>query len=370
MSKEVQGGLDGRFRRIAGALRQHCRRPLRRGRCRCGPAASILPVDRSGDNDEVAGALRRRRRAGWRPGTSLAGTVEMPARRLARSVVYNRLGQLARQVRDALRELGLDTTLHRAAEAVPTRASASPTSPAPPGRRPASAQRHRRGRADPDGTSRTGPMRCARWDEPTPDPPGPGLHELSADTRLPPARWATARAAPARAPVNHDGAGLPGPPGRVIKRLVELLHARGQLLRVLIEARAGSGTLEPEQAAGLLNGPVVIGPAEQRRGAGPGPGRQAARASRILAKPRGPGPAQTGVVPRGSHRNQEQTVSDFAGMEDLLQDFPRRRAGSLLYPTSTANSSNSGTARMTARPTSLWLPHHQGGAGFLRRPGW
>ncbi|RXL91187.1 protein phosphatase CheZ, partial [Citrobacter sp. AAK_AS5] len=49
---------------------------------------------------------------------AVAATEESAAA-ASEGVVYNRLGQLARQVHDALRELGLDTTLHQAAEAVP-----------------------------------------------------------------------------------------------------------------------------------------------------------------------------------------------------------------------------------------------------------
>ena len=45
--------------------------------------------------------------------------------------------------------------------------------------------------------------------------------------------------------------------GQVIKRLVELTRTlETQLLQVLIEA-APAQALEPEQAAGLLNGPVI-----------------------------------------------------------------------------------------------------------------
>lgn len=45
--------------------------------------------------------------------------------------------------------------------------------------------------------------------------------------------------------------------GQVIKRLVELTRTlETQLLQVLIEA-APAQVLEPEQAAGLLNGPVI-----------------------------------------------------------------------------------------------------------------
>ena len=220
------------------------------------PAATILPVDDSGDNDELQALFDAVAEQAAEPagggGESVAAASE--------GVVYNRLGQLARQVHDALRELGLDTTLHRAAEAVPdarqrlayvartTEQAASRVLNATDVAAPIQAE-----------LASGADALCARWDELYAGRLSPeAFRELSADTR---AFLGTvgegARSTGAQLHEIMMAQDFQDLTGQVIKRLVELTRTlETQLLQVLIEA-APAQALEPEQAAGLLNGPVI-----------------------------------------------------------------------------------------------------------------
>jgi chemotaxis protein CheZ len=220
------------------------------------PAASILPVDESGDNDELQALFDAVAEQAAEPagggGESVAAASE--------GVVYNRLGQLARQVHDALRELGLDTTLHRAAEAVPdarqrlayvartTEQAASRVLNATDVAAPIQAE-----------LASGADALCARWDELYAGRLSPeAFRELSADTRA--FLGAVGEGARGTGAQLHEimmAQDFQDLTGQVIKRLVELTRTlETQLLQVLIEA-APAQALEPEQAAGLLNGPVI-----------------------------------------------------------------------------------------------------------------
>ncbi len=219
------------------------------------PAASILPVDESGDNDELQALFDAVAEQAVEPaggGESVAAASE--------GVVYNRLGQLARQVHDALRELGLDTTLHRAAEAVPdarqrlayvartTEQAASRVLNATDVAAPIQAE-----------LASGADALCARWDELYAGRLSPeAFRELSADTRA--FLGAVGEGARGTGAQLHEimmAQDFQDLTGQVIKRLVELTRTlETQLLQVLIEA-APAQALEPEQAAGLLNGPVI-----------------------------------------------------------------------------------------------------------------
>lgn len=220
------------------------------------PAASILPVDESGDNDELQALFDAVAEQAAVP----AGAAGEFVAAASEGVVYNRLGQLARQVHDALRELGLDTTLHRAAEAVPDARQ-----------RLAYVARTTEQAASRvlNATDVAGPIQaelasgadalCARWDELYAGRLSPeAFRELSADTR---AFLGTvgegARSTGAQLHEIMMAQDFQDLTGQVIKRLVELTRTlETQLLQVLIEA-APAQALEPEQAAGLLNGPVI-----------------------------------------------------------------------------------------------------------------
>ena len=219
------------------------------------PAATILPVDDSGDNDELQALFDAVAEQAVEPaggGESVAAASE--------GVVYNRLGQLARQVHDALRELGLDTTLHRAAEAVPdarqrlayvartTEQAASRVLNATDVAAPIQAE-----------LASGADALCARWDELYAGRLSPeAFRELSADTRA--FLGAVGEGARGTGAQLHEimmAQDFQDLTGQVIKRLVELTRTlETQLLQVLIEA-APAQALEPEQAAGLLNGPVI-----------------------------------------------------------------------------------------------------------------
>lgn len=219
------------------------------------PAASILPVNESGDNDELQALFDAVAEQAVEPaggGESVAAASE--------GVVYNRLGQLARQVHDALRELGLDTTLHRAAEAVPdarqrlayvartTEQAASRVLNATDVAAPIQAE-----------LASGADALCARWDELYAGRLSPeAFRELSADTRA--FLGAVGEGARGTGAQLHEimmAQDFQDLTGQVIKRLVELTRTlETQLLQVLIEA-APAQALEPEQAAGLLNGPVI-----------------------------------------------------------------------------------------------------------------
>ena len=219
------------------------------------PAASILPVDESGDNDELQALFDAVAEQAVEPaggGESVAAASE--------GVVYNRLGQLARQVHDALRELGLDTTLHRAAEAVPD-ARQRLAYVARTTEQAASRVLNATDVAAPiqDELASGADALCARWDELYAGRLSPeAFRELSADTRA--FLGAVGEGARGTGAQLHEimmAQDFQDLTGQVIKRLVELTRTlETQLLQVLIEA-APAQALEPEQAAGLLNGPVI-----------------------------------------------------------------------------------------------------------------
>ena len=220
------------------------------------PAASILPVDESGDNDELQALFDAVAEQAAEPagggGESVAAASE--------GVVYNRLGQLARQVHDALRELGLDTTLHRAAEAVPD-ARQRLTYIARTTEQAASRVLNATDVAAPiqSELASGADVLCTRWDELYAGRLSPeAFRELSADTR---AFLGTvgegARSTGAQLHEIMMAQDFQDLTGQVIKRLVELTRTlETQLLQVLIEA-APAQALEAEQATGLLNGPVI-----------------------------------------------------------------------------------------------------------------
>ena len=215
----------------------------------------VCKVDESGDNDELQALFDAVAEQAVEPaggGESVAAASE--------GVVYNRLGQLARQVHDALRELGLDTTLHRAAEAVPdarqrlayvartTEQAASRVLNATDVAAPIQAE-----------LASGADALCARWDELYAGRLSPeAFRELSADTRA--FLGAVGEGARGTGAQLHEimmAQDFQDLTGQVIKRLVELTRTlETQLLQVLIEA-APAQALEPEQAAGLLNGPVI-----------------------------------------------------------------------------------------------------------------
>ncbi|MFB1031063.1 MAG: protein phosphatase CheZ [Thauera sp.] len=222
------------------------------------PAATILPVDDSGDNDELQALFDAVAEQAAEP-AAVAATEESAAA-ASEGVVYNRLGQLARQVHDALRELGLDTTLHQAAEAVPdarqrlayvartTEQAASRVLNATDVAAPIQAE-----------LASGADVLCARWDELSAGRLSPeAVRELSADTRA--FLGTVGEGARGTAAQLHEimmAQDFQDLTGQVIKRLVELTRTlETQLLQVLIEA-APAQALEPEQAAGLLNGPVI-----------------------------------------------------------------------------------------------------------------
>ncbi|ACR01817.1 MAG TPA: protein phosphatase CheZ [Thauera aminoaromatica] len=224
------------------------------------PAASILPVDESGDNDELQALFDAVAEQAGAAAPVAGGTVENAGAAAGEGVVYNRLGQLARQVHDALRELGLDTTLHRAAEAVPD-ARQRLTYVARTTEQAASRVLNATDVAGPIQTelANGADALCARWDELYAGRLSPeAFRELSADTR---AFLGTvgdgARSTGAQLHEIMMAQDFQDLTGQVIKRLVELTRTlETQLLQVLIEA-APAQVLEPEQAAGLLNGPVI-----------------------------------------------------------------------------------------------------------------
>jgi chemotaxis protein CheZ len=219
----------------------------------------VLPIDESGDSDELQALFD----AVADQTAPVQGTMSAPAADAAATasdgVVYNRLGQLARQVHDALRELGLDSTLHEAAAAVPDARQrldyvARTTEQA------ASRVLNATDLASPiqDELANGADELGARWDELyagrlTPD----AFRELSADTR----GFLTAVGEGARATgtqlheimMAQDFQDLTG---QVIKRLLELTHTlETRLLQVLIEAAPAQ--VREEDDSGLLNGPVI-----------------------------------------------------------------------------------------------------------------
>jgi hypothetical protein len=155
--------------------------------------------------------------------------------------------------------------------------------------------------------------------------------------------------------------------GQVIKRLVELARTlETQLLQVLLEA-APAQALESEQAAGLLNGPVIDPAGRSDVVQDQAQVDELLETPRILIKPRGRSPRNR-WSPRGSNRTQEQAVSDFAGMEDLLQDF-LVEAGDLLSDVDNklVDLEHSPDDRGLLNDIFPWLPHHQGRRGLPQR---
>lgn len=233
---------------------------------------AILSIDESGDSDELQALFDAVADQTMPIAAAPGQPAPAPAPALAQGpaladvvgagsdgVVYNRLGQLARQVHDALRELGLDATLHKAAVAVPdarqrldyvartTEQAASRVLNATDLARPIQDELA-------SGADELG----ARWDElyagrMTPD----AFRELSADTRgFLSAVGEGARATAAQLHEIMMAQDFQDLTGQVIKRLLELTHAlETQLLQVLIEAAPAQ--IREEDDSGLLNGPVV-----------------------------------------------------------------------------------------------------------------
>ena len=219
------------------------------------PAASILPVDESGDNDELQALFDAVAEQTAEPACS----AEEPAAAASDGVVYNRLGQLARQVHDALRELGLDSTLHHAAEAVPdarqrlayiartTEQAASRVLNATDVARPIQ-----------DELTNGADALSARWDELYAGRLSPeAFRELSADTRSFLAAVADgSRVTSAQLHEIMMAQDFQDLTGQVIKRVVDLAHLlETQLLQVLLEAAPPQ--VRSEHHSGLLNGPVI-----------------------------------------------------------------------------------------------------------------
>ena len=222
----------------------------------------VLSIDESGDSDELQALFDAVADQGTpvaRPTSAMEPVPSELGGLASDDVVYNRLGQLTRQVHEALRELGLDATLHEAAVAVPdarqrldyvartTEQAASRVLNATDLARPI--QDELASGADEFG---------ARWDalyagRMTPD----AFRELSADTRG--FLSAVGEGARATGTQLHEimmAQDFQDLTGQVIKRLLELTHTlETQLLQVLIEAAPAQ--VRSEDESGLLNGPVI-----------------------------------------------------------------------------------------------------------------
>ena len=191
-----------------------------------------------------------------------ASTTQAPvAEQVEPAVVFTRLGQLTRQVHDTLRELGLETTLQEAAEAIPdvrqrlayiaqmTEQSASRVLNATDVAAPIQS-------ALASGANAL----VARWDRLYAGELSPGeFRDLSGDTR----RFIAEVAAGSRSTSKqlHEimmAQDFQDLTGQVIKRVLELAQMlESQLVQVLIEATPPQ--VRAECKASLLNGPVIDG---------------------------------------------------------------------------------------------------------------
>ena len=173
--------------------------------------------------------------------------------------VFNRLGQLTRQVHDSLRELGLEGALKEAAEAIPDARQrlgyiAQTTEQA------ASRVLNAKDLASPihDELASGADALSARWEDLYAGKLSPeAFRELSADTRS--FLGAVADGSRVTSAQLHEimmAQDFQDLTGQVIKRVVDLAHMlETQLLQVLLEAAPPQ--VRSERHSGLLNGPVV-----------------------------------------------------------------------------------------------------------------
>ena len=230
-------------------------------------AAPVLPIDDSGDTDELQALFdavaEQSGQGGAQPAASATRAAE-PALGAAEvapepDAVFNRLGQLTRQVHDSLRELGLEGALKEAAEAIPdarqrlgyiaqtTEQAASRVLNATDVARPIQ-----------DEITNGADALSARWDELYAGRLSPeAFRELSADTRSFLAAVADgSRVTGAQLHEIMMAQDFQDLTGQVIKRVVDLAHLlETQLLQVLLEAAPPQ--VRSEHHSGLLNGPVI-----------------------------------------------------------------------------------------------------------------
>ena len=230
-------------------------------------AAPVLPIDDSGDTDELQALFdavaEQSGQGGAQPAASATRAAE-PALGAAEvapepDAVFNRLGQLTRQVHDSLRELGLEGALKEAAEAIPdarqrlgyiaqtTEQAASRVLNATDVARPIQ-----------DELASGADALSSRWDELYAGKLSPeAFRELSADTRS--FLGAVADGSRVTNAQLHEimmAQDFQDLTGQVIKRVVDLAHTlETQLLQVLLEAAPPQ--VRSEHHSGLLNGPVI-----------------------------------------------------------------------------------------------------------------
>ena len=234
-------------------------------------AAAVFPIDDSGDTDELQALFDAVAEQSGQGGAQPAPTPAASAIRAAEpapgaaevasepDAVFNRLGQLTRQVHDSLRELGLEGALKEAAEAIPdarqrlgyiaqtTEQAASRVLNATDVARPIQ-----------DELSIGADALSARWDELCAGRLSPeAFRELSADTRSFLAAVADgSRVTSAQLHEIMMAQDFQDLTGQVIKRVVDLAHLlETQLLQVLLEAAPPQ--VRSEHHSGLLNGPVI-----------------------------------------------------------------------------------------------------------------
>ena len=230
-------------------------------------AAPVLPIDDSGDTDELQAlfdAVAEQAEQGGAQSAASAIRAAEPALGAAEvapepDAVFNRLGQLTRQVHDSLRELGLEGALKEAAEAIPdarqrlgyiaqtTEQAASRVLNATDVARPIQ-----------DELASGADALSSRWDELYAGKLSPeAFRELSADTRS--FLGAVADGSRVTNAQLHEimmAQDFQDLTGQVIKRVVDLAHLlETQLLQVLLEAAPPQ--VRSEHHSGLLNGPVI-----------------------------------------------------------------------------------------------------------------
>ena len=234
-------------------------------------AAPVLPIDDSGDTDELQALFDAVAEQSGQGGAQPAPTPAASAIRAAEpapgaaevasepDAMFNRLGQLTRQVHDSLRELGLEGALKEAAEAIPdarqrlgyiaqtTEQAASRVLNATDVARPIQ-----------DELTSGADALSARWDELYAGRLSPeAFRELSADTRS--FLGAVADGSRVTNAQLHEimmAQDFQDLTGQVIKRVVDLAHLlETQLLQVLLEAAPPQ--VRSEHHSGLLNGPVI-----------------------------------------------------------------------------------------------------------------
>lgn len=226
--------------------------------------APVLPIDDSGDSDELQALFDAvaeqtgQGEAQSRPEQKSPGVAAAEPAPEA-DAVFNRLGQLTRQVHDSLRELGLEGALKEAAEAIPdarqrlayiaqtTEQAASRVLNATDVARPIQ-----------DELTCGADALSARWDELYAGKLSPeAFRELSADTRS--FLGAVADGSRVTSAQLHEimmAQDFQDLTGQVIKRVVDLAQLlETQLLQVLLEAAPPQ--IRSERHSGLLNGPVI-----------------------------------------------------------------------------------------------------------------